>query len=327
MFKMACCNFPTKLLVLDDDIDFLESLQIVLSKNYKSICTVDAAEARSILLQNKGWSKNLLKEGISRAYFQEEPSLYAFSMNVSLLKEQVYNPQRFDNIAVVIIDFDMPKENGLEFIRKVDDKQIKIIMLTGKAQQDTVIHAFNEREIHRYISKGDPDYLKNLFQYIQELHEEFFSDFSKFILDSFMESEAKIFEKLSFISLFQQIVKDNKIVEYYLLDESGSFLLLDEKAKQTFLIIKSEEDLENFYELAKDDRNTPTEILDNLKKRRVMTHFKTSKEVNNPAKNWHFIDAEPLDESNEYYYAIIKNDPYFEMTATDIRSYQSYLNE
>ena len=138
-----------------------------------------------ILIRTKGSHKYIA---------DDDPSVFSVSMDVSLLKNQIYNPDRFKHIAIAIVDYDMPKKNGLEFIRELNDSQLKVIMLTGKATQDTVIKAFNDKEIHRYVSKGDPDY-KKVSQYVRELQVEFFFDFSKFILDSLKESKNKIFGK------------------------------------------------------------------------------------------------------------------------------------
>lgn len=326
MVNIACCNFPTTLLVLDDDQYFLKAIKYALSDKYKSICTDDINYAGDILTKNREWTKLLLQEGVSQIYLHEEPTLFSVGMNVSLLKEQVHNSNRFRHIAIVIIDYDMPEKNGLEFVRSLEDSQIKIIMLTGKAQQSTVIQAFNQKEIHRYVSKGNPDYLKILLQYIDELQDEFFFDFSKFILDSMKESKHKIFENKSFINLFNKTIRENEIIEYYLLDESGSFLMLDATANnQIWLIIKSKEDMHHFYDLAHSD-DISTETLKNLKECKILTHFKALEE-NTSAKSWYFIDAQSLDEKKEYFYTVLKNDKHFQIKRSRIKSYQEFLGK
>ena len=328
MATVSCCNFPTTLLVLDDDEDFLENIQGVLSKRHKCLSAKDINKAREILIKNRDWTKALLQEGVSQIYSEEDLSQFSVSINVSLLKEQVCDPGRFKHIAVAIIDYDMPEENGLEFVRSLGDSQIKIIMLTGKAEQSTVIQAFNQKEIHRYISKGDPNYLKTLLQYIEELQQEFFFDSSKFILDSIKGSNHKVFENKSFITHFNKVIQENKIVEYYLLDESGSFLMLDATANnQVWFIIKSKGDMSDFYDLAQDDHDIPVETLKKIKECKILTHFKTFQETTSPAKAWRFIDAQPLDEKKEYFYAIVKNDQHFQVKRSHIKSYQEFLEQ
>lgn len=328
MAVIACCNFPTTLMVLDDDTEFLESIRIFMSKKYKCFCANNADNARDILLKNRGWTKNLLKKGVSRVYDQEDISLFSVGTDIGLLKDQVYNPNRFKNIAIVMVDYDMPNINGLEFVRSLRDSQIKVIMLTGKAKQETVIKAFNDHEIHRYVSKGDPDYLKKILQYLDELQTEFFFDFSKFILDSIKQSESQVFENKSFIALFNKIVRENEIVEYYLLDESGSFLMLDASAQnQVWFIVKSKENIDHFYELAKNERDMPTDVVKKLKDYELLTQFKTKDEERAAATSWHFVEAQPLDNKKQYFYAIIKNNEHFQMERSRIKSYQEFLKQ
>lgn len=329
MSTIASCSFPTTLLVLDDDQDLLENIRYALSINkYKCICTSDPFEAYQILDKNRGWTKSLLKKGISQVYQNNDPAFFSVSMDVSLLKKQVFNHDRFNNIAIAIVDFDMPKQNGLEFIRKLNDPHIKVIMLTGKATHNTVIQAFNKKEIHHYVSKGDPDYLKKVNQYISQLHAEFFFNFSKFILDSLGETENQIFTNPAFIRLFNKVVRENEITEYYLLDESGSFFMLDANANnQVWLIVKSKTDLQHFYELAQHDAQLPAETLHKLKDGKILTHFKEFNETLTSADTWRFLDAQPLDENGDFYYAIVKNDKYFELERSQIKPYQDFLTQ
>lgn len=329
MSIIACCSFPTTLLLLDDDQDFLKNIKYALSSKYKCTCTPDAAKARDVLIKNRDWTKSLLQEGIERVYNEEDPALLTVSMNVSLLKEKIYDPKRFNHIAIAIVDYDMPEKNGLDFIRSLDDSQIKFIMLTGKAEQSTVIKAFNEREIHRYVSKGDPDYLKTILQYVNELQQEFFLDFSKFILDSLLKgSKTDIFENKSFKELFDKVIRENNIIEYYLLDEFGSFLMQDASAqKQVWLIVKPEIEMQHRYELAQDDSDTPAYVMKNLKNRQLITYFHTLQDGVISAKYWNLIDAHPLDEKKEHYYGIVKNDEddYFNIDHSRIKSYNEFL--
>lgn len=329
MASVACCNFPTTLMVLDDDVDFLESIRKFMSKKYKCICFSDTDKARDTLLKDRGWTNALLKEGgVERVYTDEAASLFTVGTNIWQLKEQVYNPDRFKNIAIAIVDYDMPNINGLEFVRSLEDSQLKVIMLTGKAGQGTVIKAFNDKEIHRYVSKGDPEYLQKIQQYINELQTEFFFDFSKFILDSIKQSENKVFDNKSYIDLFNKTIRENEIVEYYLLDESGSFLMLDASAQnQVWFIVKSKANIDHFYELASNEGDMPTDVVEKLKNYKLLTQFKAKKEESADTKSWHFAEAHPLDEKKEYFYAILKNDKRFQMERSRIKSYQEFLKQ
>lgn len=334
MAMIACCNFPTTLLILDDDQDFLKTVQYALSSQYKCICTPDLIKAQEILTKDRGWTKSLLQDGVERVYEhvckEDDPSAITITVNLPLLKEKIYDTDRFNHIAIVIVDYDMPEKNGLEFVQSLEDPQVKIIMLTGKAEQKTVIEAFNKKEIHRYVSKGDPNYLQTLLQYINELHQEIFLYFSEFILESLKESNTAIFKNKSFKEFFDKIIKENNIVEYYLLDEFGSFLMQDAAAeKQVWLIIKSEEEMQHLLDLAKNDKETPIQVIKRLKNRQSMPYFHTAADSTAQAQHWNLIDIQPLDEKKEYYYSIVKNgkEGYFTIDRTRVKSYQEFLKQ
>lgn len=326
MKHISCCNFPTKLLLLDDDEEFLKGVQYGISNQYKCIYTSKIDKAKEIIKENENWLKKLFSNGISRA-FDTDSTKFAVEMDISSLHKVIYENNRFNHIAILIIDFDMPDMNGLDFIRGIGDHKLKIIMLTGKATPNTVIQAFNKGEIQRYVSKGDENYLQTILEYIKELQSDFFTDFSKFILES-LKSETEIFDIQSFQNVFNNIIHENNIVEYYLLDESGSFLLLDASAEnQIWLIIKSKNDMRLFYELAIEDPETPTYIIKKLKNCESFTHFKTEKESHLDAKYWNLIDCNPLDERKEFYYAILKNDDDFKLDGSKIKSYADFIND
>lgn len=92
MTKIACCNFPTTLLALDDDSDFLKTIKYTLKKKYPCICTSDSSQAYDILVKNREWTKLLLeKMGIERV-FQDQSHSFSVEMNISSLRENVYDP-------------------------------------------------------------------------------------------------------------------------------------------------------------------------------------------------------------------------------------------
>jgi len=324
MIKIPCCYFPTNLLIVDDDQDLLKSIRLFFEEDYKTTCVSDLKKASAIISENNDWINKLLE--VSRFYDPLETARFSVEMDLSLLHKQVYNPKRFNHVAILIVDYDMPAMNGLDFIRSLGDHQLKIIMLTGKATPETVIKAFNNKEIHRYVSKGEPDYLQTTAKYIKELHREFFMDFSKFLLDS-LKTETKIFQDEDFKNIFEKTVDENHIVEFYLLDESGSFLMLDAKVEnQIWLIIKSEEEMRVLYELATGDKDVPTHVIKKLKNRETLTHFKPG-ESNLEAKYWNLVDARPLNEKKEFYYSFLKNNEDFEVDSSKIKSYADFLNE
>ena len=56
----------------------------------------------------------------------------------------IYDSKRFAMKTVVVVDYSMPNMNGLEVCKALEDLPLKFIMLTGKAEPETAIEAFND---------------------------------------------------------------------------------------------------------------------------------------------------------------------------------------
>lgn len=59
------------------------------------------------------------------------------------------------NVAVIVADMQMPEMNGVELLKAVHkcDPNIRRLMLTGNADQETAIAAINESKVYRFIRK------------------------------------------------------------------------------------------------------------------------------------------------------------------------------
>ena len=70
----------------------------------------------------------------------------------------IYNKERFGETSVVVVDFAMPQMNGEEFCRKLGQlkgNSVKIIMLTGEADEEMAVRLFNAGVIDKFLRKGN----------------------------------------------------------------------------------------------------------------------------------------------------------------------------
>lgn len=59
------------------------------------------------------------------------------------------------DVSIVVSDFQMPKMNGLEFLKQVKEAHphILTIMLTGQGDLDVAVKAINEAGVYKFIQK------------------------------------------------------------------------------------------------------------------------------------------------------------------------------
>ncbi|HHU0007774.1 TPA: response regulator, partial [Legionella pneumophila] len=115
-------------------------------------------------------------------------------------------------------------------------------------------------------------------------------------------------------------------VEYYLVDNSGSFLFLDKDAKPTWLIIRHAKELSEQLDLMQ-GYELPEQTMAAVVKKEKILFLLSEKEYKKPIAEWinYLFDAQKLD--NNYYYSITKDHLTDSLDWGRVVSYSSYLAE
>lgn len=333
-FIPTCCFYPSTILMVDDNPDLLKDISFALMstrQKYKSKYSTSPQEIIQILQKQGNTLQQFLQKCVSSSEEYYEPSKSIVNIDIPAILKEVYtSPPRFTQHLVLVVDFAMPDMSGLELCQKIrQDLQlpIKIIMLTGEADQKTAIQAFNDKLIDRFILKSSPDYIKTLLKYLHELHIEYFSDLSHSLIESTSTFQSELRKDADFTKFFNQIIQQHHAIEYYMFDESGSYLFLDANKKVTRLIVKNKEDMNFLLEIAEHDSSTPAEVTEAIRKKKKLTYFPDEKNALLPAKQWELLDAKPLPHKEEGYYAIIEGVEKFPIKVKDLISYQEFLDK
>jgi len=235
--SIPVCYFPGTALFVDDSRDFLLNFVLQLDESlayrvydspFDAIEHIDKTQGeRQMISQRCLWE---YKEHKQQGH--NDPALRA-------LHSDVYNPHRFSDVSVVVVDYAMPGMDGLEFCRRINNSHIRKILLTGKADEKLAIEAFNEGLIHRYIHKSDPHAAELITRSVFELQWQYFQDMSQIIERSLSLDSPACFQDKAFVNFFRRFREEKGIVEFYQADKSGSLMLLDDDANVSFLIVKS----------------------------------------------------------------------------------------
>lgn len=146
--------------------------------------------------------------------------------------------QRFVLESTLVVDYAMPKLNGLELCEEIEGQAFKKIMLTGEASSDIAIKALNHHIIDRFIHKNNPQVFEDLNQALLELRMQFFDELSHEVLatrklPAFLYTQA-------FGDFFAQIFQKYNGVEYYLINTLGDFLVIDDEGHTTWICVRDE---------------------------------------------------------------------------------------
>lgn len=329
-FSIPTCYFPSTAVFVDDSRDFLLNFVLQLDEGLAYKIFDSPEEALECIFKNRCELESLSKNCLSEYTEAKNCPLTNHTINLDLaaIHAEVYNAKRFSEISVVVVDYAMPSMNGLEFCKRIEETHIKKILLTGQADEKLAIEAFNQGLIHKYIQKNDPEVASLITQSIQELQLQYFQSMSDMVVRMLSVTSPSCLHDRAYADLFWELCRKNEIVEFYLADNSGSFLMLDEDANISFLIVKNEADMRLHYDLALDN-GASEEVLDQLMNREKIPCFWQTKASSLKWSQWAncLVNATKFKSLDNYYYAYVQGAVLFDVRLDKILSYHQYLEE
>ncbi|HXW85713.1 MAG TPA: response regulator [Candidatus Bathyarchaeia archaeon] len=319
---------PTEVILIDDDVNYSKNVEtIMLGKEVPIRIFNDPKKALSFI--KKRPSTKFLDKSV---HFDENewvtPEKAPFNIDLNTLHHEIYNKDRFNETSVLIVDYAMPGLSGEQFFEKIRHATVKKILLTGEEGYEKAVKMFNSGLIDRFFRKSDDNLFQELVKEITNLKINFFQKISHSTLLTLEKMSPSLsFKDSAFTKFFFKTVKQNNIVEYYALDRSGSYLLIDSEGKTILLIVKTEEDMQTLYEIASEDEKFK-KIVEDLKNRKKLAFFPTAEDSIAPIDSWPLYDATRLvgDKQRPYYYALLKNPQCFK-PESKIYNYAQFLED
>lgn len=304
MFKefIPVLYWPAAIAFIDDEEDFLETVKALFLR-HKTYVFSEPKQGIHFLNENTV-NVSMAKEFDCNE--EDEAKDYLTFLTVRSLHHKLYKAERFEEIALLIIDFKMPQGDGLFFIDKLTNERLKKLLLTGVANNEQALEAFNCGKINRYVKKMEDDSALRLKKYAQELQASYFCDASRFLLDDLPELSALLHEP-NLIKFFNEFIKSNKIKEFYLLEESGSFLMVGYDGRLSILCLQSktgQKDIIGDLRLRDDVKESDIEPI--IHGQKLTTYLFTNHEESNGNMTNYFFDCN-LIEGSDIRYAHVMN--------------------
>lgn len=330
-FSIPTCYFPSTALFLDDSHDFLLNFVLQLDEGL-AYRIFDTPRKALDYIHNKRCELELISQHCLSEYKQAKSyplTNQTVNLDLAAIHAEVYNPHRFSEISVVVVDYAMPGMDGLEFCRRIENSNIKKILLTGQADEKLAIAAFNEGLIDRYVKKSDINAAEIITKSIYDLQLQYFQAMSDMVVRLLSVTSPSCLHDKEFAHFFRELRAEKGIVEYYLIDHSGSFFMLDDDANVRFLIVKSEQDIRSHYDLAA--RNGASkDVLNQLAAgEKIPGLWLPNTASPLEWKDWErcLVPANRFISSESYYYAYIPGNIKFDVRQQKILSYHRYLEE
>jgi FixJ family two-component response regulator len=329
MERFECLPFyhPTTVVLVDDEVGFLQNLALELDPDI----AFRIFESPRAVLETVG---RLGAVQVDLRYFREltgerthPHKEHVIGLDLAAIHRQIFNGDRFDKIAVVVADYDMPGIDGLELFRRIGSGALRKILLTGKADEKIAVAAFNEGLIDRFVRKHEPETAKTVNRYIHDLQREYFQSFASMVTRTLAVETPSFLHDPAFAEHFQNICEEREVAEFYLTANPTGFLLVDRNARAELMVVQTREDLNLQAEIA-EDQEAPGELLASLKQGAAIAHFPRSGGFYQQGDaEWRkrLFSAQVFHGREPYYYAFVDEVTPYEVSPSTVRPYSNHL--
>jgi CheY-like chemotaxis protein len=318
-------NFTTSTILLDDDPGFLKHFSLLLDPRLPCRKYATAAGALSYI-NGQDPIKNRFNgfAGIS-VHDDVDEKIY---VDLNRIRELVYDHDRFSQISVAIIDYDMPEMDGIEVCKRIRHPEIKKILLTGKADEKIAVDAFNAGLINQYIRKSTADVEVLVNAAVVRLQQEYFMDITRPSQIALADGMGLFLSREGFKRMFTDVLNEYDYREYYLCEQPRGLLLLDDGARTGFLFVLSEEVMKTHREMAQ-AYGAPAEMLHMLRAATHVPWFPTADGYFTPRyrDEWlrHMYPALAMPGTEKFLCALARPAPLPDLDSARIRSFNTYL--
>ncbi len=301
---------PSTVMFVDDNERFLDSFTLLLSERLSFRCFSSTSSALSFV-DNSTSLPALDKRCVSFLGAQHRPG-GALRLDLALVEQEISNPERFRDISVIVVDYDMPEMNGLDFCRSIQNRRIKKVLLTGVGDEKVAVRAFNDGLIDRFLTKNDPQIGEKINQTISDLQRRYFEDISSLIQSTLEMKSPEFLLDSKFTNLFDKLIRQYDIVEYYYVEDPNGFLMVSHHGKLYRLVIFSETQADEQIFLAR-KHNPPESVIRKLKSHQFIIWLWEHPDENGGPEDFYWDEymhsAQVFQGTTPWLYAVVENPP------------------
>jgi len=156
---------PGTVVFLDDDPDYLEMLALVLPRHWHVKLFLRPVECINYLQQEPPfWEADAWNQQQLIDHWREGKRLIP-----QVLGYWSKYTERYALTRVCVFDYSMPGMDGLQALGELVDWPGSRVLLTGQADEQVAVRAFNRGLIDQFIAKQTPDISRRLIEAVEHL--------------------------------------------------------------------------------------------------------------------------------------------------------------
>jgi CheY-like chemotaxis protein len=231
---------PTTVVFVDDNQSFIDSLTLKLPRNLAYRCFTQPNPAKDYLMGAEN-NPSLASRCLS-ATVGERKTEHTIHLDLSHIEQEINNTDRFDRISVAIIDYSMPQVGGLDICEAIKKMDMKVLLLTGVADEKVGVEAFNNGLIDRFLLKSNNQSVDQTLDYVNALQRDYFNQYISRLHDALALNPPAFLNDPSIGEFVGRLCEQYGFIEYYMVDNPTGLILLDSDGNMRRLIILDEEE-------------------------------------------------------------------------------------
>jgi len=280
---------PGTIVFLDDDPDYLEMLAMVLPRHWHVKLFLRPAECLQYLLQEPpfweadAWNQQQLVEHW-RAGKPLIPQILGYWSKYT---------ERFALTRLCVVDFSMPGMDGVQVLSELADWPGSRVLLTGQADEQVAVQAFNRGLIDQFIPKQTSDISRRLVEAVEHLLATPHARHAQ-IWRATLDPEQNALLRMPAVARDLSAFVAKRWVEYVVIGDPFGVLGMDAAGKVGWLQLETPAGLKALAELAEVEGVAPAAVADILAGRKLANvELRQALSITQPCE---LLDAFPFGE-------------------------------
>ncbi|MXN79328.1 response regulator [Burkholderia sp. 4701] len=253
--------YPAPVVFVDDHPGFLDALRGTFRDGRLNRFFNTPHEALSFV---KSHGRRATPERLSGAGYSD----FEKKGSNALGRDPLTDATRFEEVAAVVVDYEMAQMNGVELLTALDGIACTKILLTGVATEREAVDAFNASLIDLYLRKSAPDMAAKLGAALAEAkvrHCAYRGQVS-------VHGVGATYSDPRIVAALQAVVERERIVEYYWRPEQNAVLMFDAAGQPSVFLAWDEEEWTFQCDVVADEGGAD-EVRHDMASRRAMPLF------------------------------------------------------
>lgn len=249
--SFALYRRPGAVIFLDDDLDYLEMLAEVMPMDWQL----------HLLLRPVACIEMLMEEVASKELdmWRQQEIIHRWRIGSPLIP-QILKYWRDDGVArftltqVCVVDYSMPAMSGLKVLSELTGWTGSRVLLTGRADEQLAVSAFNSGLIQQFIPKQSPDIRLRLTETIQQLRRKPEARHEQIWRSTLSREQSAFVNDPVIATALDKLADKQDWVEHVVIGEPFGVLALDNLARAMWLQLEPSDRLAELSEMTASEK-------------------------------------------------------------------------